>query len=245
MNNTTKIIGALFLTMSFMSTAIFSEPLISKATTKQKQLVLTPKRALELLKEGNQRFVTNQMRDYNFAHEMKITTQKGQHPIAIILSCIDSRSIPDLLFDQGLGNLFVARVAGNVVGNDVLGSMEYSTALAGAPLVVVMGHTHCGAVMGACTMSSAISQKNLDQLLGKIKPAVTHIQQGDKVFSCQHSATLNKITKQNVLNQMQETLANSAALSGMVENRHILIVGAMHDILTGQVTFFDSQGNPI
>lgn len=213
----------------------------SKATTQEKQANLSPQRALELLKEGNQRFIDNKMRQYNFAKEMKVTTKKGQFPLAIILSCIDSRSIPDILFDQGLGNLFVSRMAGNVADKDLLGSMEFSTQLAGAKVIVVMGHTHCGAVQGACLTQAKTQLQNLDFLLAKILPAVDTVKKQDSNLNCQNYQEVDKIAKQNVLNQIQYIYDNSPAIRNLVDNKQIYLVGAMHDISTGKVTFFNKD----
>lgn len=234
----------LTLTLSFQG--LWAASPISMAATQEKQSTLTPQRALELLKEGNKRFLSNTMRDYDFAKEMKKTTQKGQHPIAVILSCIDSRSIPEFLFDQGLGNLFVSRIAGNVADKDLLGSMEFATKLAGSKLVVVMGHTHCGAVVGACTTRAQTDLYNLNALLIKIKPAVMHVKNAEKnTFSCKKELTIEQITKQNVLNQMQYVKNNSPVIAQQLKDKQINLVGAMHNIKTGNVEFFDAQGEPL
>lgn len=217
----------------------------SKATTQTKQASLTPKKALELLKAGNKRFREGNLRNLDFEKEMKVTTKKGQFPLAIFLSCIDSRSIPDVLFDQGLGNIFVSRVAGNVADQDMLGSMEFATKLAGAPLIVVMGHTHCGAVQGACVHGRDVDLKNLSHLLGKIKPAVQTMKKKDESLNCENMASVDKIAKQNVLDQISYIRENSEAINGMAKDNKIMIVGAMHDIRTGEVVFFDEQGHEL
>ena len=245
MNNKRNSIASLFLSFCLISVSVFADLPKSKAITQEKQSSLTPQRALELLKEGNQRFKTNQMRDYNYSHEMKVTSTMGQHPLAIILNCIDSRSIADLLFDQGLGNLFVSRVAGNVVDKDILGGMEFATKVAGAPLILVMGHTHCGAVSGTCSSGANTGLENLDYLMGKIEPAVLSVRQDDKTFSCKDEATVDKIAKQNVINQLKEILANSSVISDLVANKSIYLVGAMHHIGTGEIEYFDSQGKAL
>jgi len=219
----------------------------AKAVSEQKQASLTPQRALEMLKQGNQRFINDQMRDYNFAKEMKITTKKGQHPVAIVLSCIDARSIPDFLFDQGLGNLFVSRVAGNVISKDLLGSMEFATQIAGARLVVVMGHTHCGAVQAACSIGANTGLANLDYLLGEIKPAVSQIekQKNKKELNCKSTKTVDIVAKQNVINQLNGIYKDSAVIKNLVDSKQIYLLGAMHDIQSGQVLFFDKEGAPL
>jgi carbonic anhydrase len=236
LKNTLVLSGALFMCSAF------SNAPISKATTADKQAGLTPVRALEMLKEGNQRFIENKMRDYNFAKEMKVTTKKGQNPLAIILSCIDSRSIPDFLFDQGLGNIFVSRIAGNVADKEILGSMEFATKVAGAKLVVVMGHTRCGAVRGACTLDGETGLKNLDYLLDKIKPAAKTFKSQDKAANCESYDTVDAIAKQNVIDQLKYIESSSAVLADLVKSGQIKLVGAMHDIRTGKVAFFDVNG---
>lgn len=235
--------------MSFSVMADTVQPTVipSKAITSEKQASLTPARALELLKQGNQRFMTDQMRDYNFAKEMKVTTNEGQHPIGVVLSCMDSRSIPDILFDQGLGNLFVARVAGNVVNKDLLGSMEFATKVAGGRLVVVMGHTRCGAVQGACATRGNTGLANLDYLLGKIKPAVSDVEKQDnkQELNCKSNDTVDVIAKQNVVNQLQNIYNSSSVIKDLVDSKQIYLVGAMHDIKTGQINFFDKGASPL
>jgi len=239
-------IALIMLPMSLTTFADTNQP-ISKAVSQQKQSSLTPQKALEMLKQGNQRFINDQMRDYNFAKEMKITTKKGQHPIAIVLSCIDSRSIPDFLFDQGLGNLFVSRVAGNVVNKDFLGSMEFATQIAGARLIVVMGHTHCGAVQAACSIGANTGLANLDYLLGEIKPAVSQVEKQSKKqeLNCQSTKTVDIVAKQNVINQLNDIYKDSTVIKKLVDSKQIYLLGAMHDIRSGQVLFFDKEGEPL
>ena len=221
--------------------SIFAQSPISKAVTAEKQSSLTPQRVLEMLREGNQRFIKDNLRSYNYRKEMKVTSSQGQFPIAIILNCMDSRSIADILFDQGLGNLFVARVAGNVVDTNMLGSMEFATAHAGVPLIVVMGHTHCGAVRGACAGGAS---GNLKRLLNNIQPAVKKIIHGDNsAKACENPETIDAIAKQNVINQMSMILKNSSTIAQMVKEHKVMLAGAMHDIRTGKVVFFDINGN--
>jgi carbonic anhydrase len=227
------------LCFTLLSTASIAA---SKATHAEKQSNITPKQALELLKEGNKRFVTNRMRQYNYAKDMKITSKKGQFPLAVILSCIDSRSIPDLLLDQGIGNIFVSRTAGNVAGDVILGGMEFATKIAGAKLVIVMGHNHCGAVQGACLSQAETGLNNLDKLLNKILPAVATLKREDKNLNCKTYPDVDRIAKQNVLNQMTYIYNNSAVIKKQVDDKQIYLLGAMHDIRSGQVIFFDING---
>lgn len=220
-----------------------AQPLYSKAITQDKQSSLSPERSLQLLKDGNKRFVNNTLRTYNYPKEMKVTSKLGQFPLAIILNCIDSRSIADILFDQGLGGLFVSRVAGNVVDQNILGSMEYATAYAGAPLVVVMGHNHCGAVEGACVGGF---NGNLRYLLDNIVPAVKSVKNKDKAKDgCNNASYIDAIAKQNVINQVKIIQQKSPTIAKMVKENKVMVIGAMHDIRTGNVVFFDENGKDL
>ena len=194
---------------------------------------MTPEMVLERLKSGNKRFVRNDMTPYNYMSKRELSAA-DQHPLAIILSCVDSRSIPDLIFDQGLGNIFVARVAGNVTNQDMLGSEEFATKYAGAKVIVVMGHTGCGAVQGAC---KGVGEGNLKALLDKIKPAVSKISEGKNV-DCNSASKVNQIAKQNVINQVNATYENSVTIKKLVDDHQVLLEGAMHDLATGKVDFF-------
>lgn len=249
MNKLSLVIGLSTLLCTGFSFATSPTPAQppSKAMTEAKQEVLTPAKALNMLKQGNQRFTNDKMRDYNFVKEMKVTTKKGQHPLAVILSCIDSRSIPEFLFDQGLGNLFVSRVAGNVVNQDLLGSMEFATQVAGSRLVLVMGHTHCGAVHAACGIGPNTGMANLDVLLKQITPAVKQVkeQSADGKFTCKNPQTVDIIAKQNVINQLNDVYNKSAVIKKLADAKQIQLVGAMHDLKTGQVSFFDNKGKSL
>lgn len=204
-----------------------------KPITREQQQKMTPQSVLQRLKEGNKRFVKGEMTKYDYSAKRAVSAD-GQHPVAIILSCVDSRSVPDLVFDQGLGNVFVARVAGNVTNQDMLGSEEFATKYAGAKLIVVMGHTACGAVQGAC---KGVGQGNLRALLNKIAPAVAEVvKPGGR--DCKSDEQVNAIAKQNVINQVVATYENSNIIKGMVDEGKIMIVGAMHDLASGKVDFF-------
>lgn len=231
--------------------ALFAHPILaqvttpSKVVTAQKQSQLTPLDALSLLKQGNQRFLNNQMRNYNYVKDMKKSTKYGQHPVAIVFNCIDSRSIAETLFDQGIGSIFVSRIAGNVVSKDVLGGMEFATSISGAPLIVIMGHTHCGAVRGAC-QSDGAGQGNLKNIFSSIQPAVQFVQKQDKApLKCDNAKVVDDIAKDNVIQQIAVVQEDSPVIMQLVKDKKLMIVGAMHNIKTGQVTFFDAQGNPL
>lgn len=229
--------------MCIVVTSVYSQQTsVSKATTQQKQAKLTPEMVLKQLKEGNQRFMSGQMRNYNYLKDMKKTSYKGQFPKAIIFNCIDSRSIAETLFDQGLGNIFVSRIAGNVSSSDVVGGMEFATQMAGASLIVVMGHTHCGAVQGACLGGA---KGDLGILLDKIKPAVETLESSaSKPLQCKDMNTVDKIAKLNVVNQIKQ-VKSSPVIRDLMKSKQIEVVGAMHDISSGKVEFFDASGNPL
>ncbi|MFS4445874.1 carbonic anhydrase family protein [Maribacter sp. 2307UL18-2] len=208
-----------------------------KAHTKETQASITPDMAIQLLKEGNNRFVANKKADRNLLNQVD-DTASGQYPFATILSCIDSRVSAELVFDQGVGDIFSARVAGNIVNEDLLGSIEFACKLAGTKVVVILGHTACGAVKGACDDAK---MGNLTTLLHKIKPAVRAIKEPsepDKRNS-KNIAFVNEVSMKNVELTIEDTRSLSPVLQEMEENGEIKIVGAMYDISNGKVTFLD------
>ena len=210
--------------------------------TSEKQKNITPTQALKRLKVGNERFLTSKMAHRDLLSVASYMAKHGQSPFAVVLNCIDSRSIPEIIFDQGIGDIFTARVAGNVINTDILASMEYATKVAGAKLIVIMGHTHCGAVDAAC---QGVKMGNITELLEKIQPAVSQVEKNTKLRSCQSLKLLDQIAKQNVLNMIEETLQESPIIQSQVKEKKIIIVGAMHDIATGKVIFFDKDGKTI
>lgn len=220
---------------AFTMTSACAKDLITAPVSKEKQMQISPEAVLSLLKEGNKRFVADAEHRYNYV-TIREQNAKGQHPLAIVLSCVDSRSIPDVLFDQAPGNLFVSRIAGNVVSPDVLGSMEFATKYAGSKLVVVMGHTACGAVQGAC---KGVGEGNLKVLLNSLQPAVASFKNGNKSKTvCDSSDSLDAIAKANVKLQLSHILRDSVTLRKLVAEKKIMLIGAMHNLATGEVTFF-------
>ena len=207
----------------------------ARAPTYDTQQALTPAKVLTLLKEGNERFVNNLESNRNLLEQINDTRQ-GQFPIAIILSCMDSRTSVELIFDQGLGDVFSARVAGNVINDDILGSMEYACKLAGSKLIVVLGHSHCGAINGAC---ANVELDHLTGLLHKIKPAVdaVHAEESAKI-SADDDRFVQKVADKNVQLTVEQISSNSPLLDTMVKIGEIGIVGAMYDIETGKVKFY-------
>jgi carbonic anhydrase len=207
----------------------------ARALTYDTQKALTPAKVLELLKEGNQRFVNNLESNRNLLEQVNDTRQ-GQFPIAIILSCMDSRTSVELIFDQGLGDVFSARVAGNVINDDILGSMEYACKLAGSKLIVVLGHSHCGAVKGAC---AHVELDHLSGLLRKIQPAVdaVHAEESAEI-TADHDLLVQKVADKNVQLTVEQIKSKSPVLNAMLKSGEIGIVGGMYNIETGTVQFY-------
>lgn len=207
-----------------------------KAQNKETQSSLSPGDALELLKEGNRRFVASQKLDRDLLQEVS-DTSLGQYPFAAVLSCIDSRVPAEIVFDQGIGDIFSARVAGNCINEDILGSLEYSCKVAGSKAIVVMGHSKCGAVSAAC---DDVRLGNITALLSKIRPAVESI--GDetgKIATSGDAEFVQKVSDRNVNNAIKEILQRSEILREMHENEEITIIGAMYHVDSGKVSFFD------
>lgn len=206
-----------------------------KTLTKEMQNAISPNMALELLKDGNKRFVNNLKINRNLLQQANETSD-GQHPFAVILSCIDSRTSAELIFDQGLGDVFSVRIAGNVVNDDILGSMEFGCKVAGAKIIVVLGHTKCGAIKGAC---DNVVLGNLTGLIEKIKPAVNKELATIANRNSNNSNFVEKVAELNVIESVQNIIDKSPIIAAMVENGEITIVGGIHDISTGEVTFFE------
>ncbi|KTD29898.1 carbonic anhydrase family protein [Legionella israelensis] len=206
-----------------------------KTITKELQQKITPEQAIELLQKGNQRFIQNLRLNRNLLQQVN-ETASGQYPFATILSCIDSRTPAELIFDQGLGDIFSIRIAGNVINDDVLGSMEFACEVAGSKLIVVLGHTNCGAIKGAC---NRVEMEHLSGLLKKIEPAI------DKEMSIKGERNGNNprfvdaVAKLNVINSINTVLSESKTLSKLVSEKKIKIIGSLYDITSGEVSFFN------
>ena len=206
-----------------------------KVHTKETRDKLTPRIALEILKEGNERFVKNLKANRNLLEQVN-ATRDGQWPFATILSCIDSRTGAELVFDQGLGDIFSVRIAGNIVNTDILGSMEFACKIAGSKLIVVLGHTKCGAVKGAC---DHVEMGNLTELLAKLQPAVYQEKETTKERSSKNGIFVENVATINVKRNVLNIIERSFILEQMVENGEIGVVGAMYNIETGKVEFYD------
>ncbi len=205
--------------------------------TKEKLALLTPKEAHQILVEGNQRFVQNLKANRDLQKQV-LATSHGQFPFAIILSCIDSRVPVELVFDQGIGDVFSVRVAGNVVNKDVLASMEYACKVTGSKIVVVLGHTSCGAVTAAC---KGVKMGHVTGLLEKIQPAIDQCQKEDTNFVCNYKnkEIVDHVAVENIHHSIARIRSESPILAELEKNGTIEIVGAMYSVQTGQVDFFD------
>lgn len=208
--------------------------LINFTQTKDSQSALSPKETMEMLVEGNQRFLENKTLQRDYIGQIK-STATGQYPFATIVSCIDSRIPTEIIFDQGVGDIFNARIAGNFINDDILGSLEFACKLAGSKLIVIMGHTSCGAVKGACDHAKL---GNLTAMLDKIMPALDEVQTEEGTDrSSKNLDFVNKVSHANVRLNIEKLKADSPVLNEMIEKGEINVVGAMYDVFSGQVEF--------
>jgi len=205
-----------------------------KTLTKEMQAAITPTMALDLLKTGNKRFVDNIKINRNLLQQANETSD-GQHPFAVVLSCIDSRTSAELIFDQGLGDIFSVRIAGNIINEDILGSMEFGCKVAGAKIIVVLGHTKCGAVKGAC---DHVEMGNLTALLNKIQPAVFDEKTETENRNSSNDNFVEKVSMINVKRTVEAIMQRSPILKDMIEKGECGIVGGNHNITTGEVKFY-------
>jgi len=208
---------------------------ISKVNSSSKQSKISPQDALQRLKDGNKRFTTNNLISYDFLQQAKVSAF-SQYPYAVILNCMDSRSAPEFLFNQGIADLFTLRVAGNVLNKDILGSLEFATKAVGASLIVVMGHTGCGAVVGAC---AGVKLGSLTSLLNKISPLVPAAKKSTEIKDCYDDKLIDAIAKDNAMHVAKQISKQSKIIRNLVSKGDVSIIAAMHDLKTGQVTFFD------
>lgn len=204
------------------------------APTKQSQAAMTPQEALAELQAGNARFVAGQSQVRNLPAKVRATAS-GQYPFAVILSCIDSRQPVEIVFDQSVGDVFSARVAGNVLNNDILGSMEFACKVSGAKLIAVVGHSNCGAIKGAI---DNVELAHLTGLLDKIKPAVAAVPDDGQPRDSKNPEFVEKVAEANVHLVMQQIREQSPVLREMIDQGQIGLAGGMYDISTGKVTFF-------
>ena len=201
--------------------------------TKASQEKLTPKKVLSILKAGNSRFVKN-LKEQRNLKEQVTETSGGQYPYAVVLSCIDSRVPVELVFDQGIGDIFSTRVAGNIVNEDVLGSIEYSCKVAGSKVILVLGHTKCGAVTAAC---KGVELGNITALLSKIQPAVANVRKSRKIKAEMSANDIEETSIVNVKMSIARIKKESPILAKMAKKGEIDIVGGIYSVKTGKVTF--------
>jgi carbonic anhydrase len=238
---------SLFLYSGLMAAALFaagcqsagnagsSTGAAASATTKESQAAMTPQSALADLKTGNARFVAGHPLKRNLAADVKVTAS-GQYPFAIVLSCVDSRQPIEIVLDQGIGDIFSARVAGNVLNDDILGSMEFACKVSGAKLIAVIGHSNCGAIKGAV---DGVELGNLTGLLNKIQPATTQVPAAVQPRSSRNLEFVDDVSAANVRLVMQQIRERSPILREMIDQNQIGLVGGMYDLSTGAVHFFD------
>ncbi len=218
-----------------MMAATCSMPAPAAPTTKASQTAMTPQQALAELKAGNARFVAGHPLKRNLPADVKATAS-GQYPFAVVLSCLDSRQPIEIVLDQGIGDIFSARVAGNVLNDDILGSLEFACKVSGAKLIAVIGHTNCGAIKGAV---DDVQLGNLTGLLAKIKPAMDAVPADVQPRTSKNSEFVDQVAEANVRLVMQQIRDRSPILREMLDNGQIELAGGMYDLSTGEVHFYD------
>lgn len=207
-----------------------------RTLTRDVRDALSPAQVIDVLRKGNERFVNNLKANRNLLQQVNETSD-GQHPMAIVLSCIDSRTSAELIFDQGLGDIFSCRIAGNVLNDDILGSMEFACKVAGAKAVVVLGHTRCGAVKGAC---DGVRLGNLTALVEKIEEAVELETETRSDRTSANAEFVERVAALNVQLVQRQITEWSPILAEMAANGEIAIVGGMYDVESGAVSFYDA-----
>jgi len=208
---------------------------VAAPINKAAQAAITPQQALAELKAGNARFVAGHPLTRNLPADVKATAS-GQYPFAVVLSCIDSRQPIEIVLDQGIGDIFSARVAGNVLNDDVLGSMEFACKVSGAKLIAVIGHSNCGAIKGAV---DDVQLGNLTGLLAKVKPAIDAVPADVQPRNSKNHEFVDKVAEANVRLVMQQIRERSPILREMLDKGQVGLVGGMYDLSTGEVHFFD------
>jgi carbonic anhydrase len=223
----------LFVLCPFFALTIFSFIFFKNEKAEEHLLeIKTPDEAIADLKNGNLRCLENKSVHLNYAHEIDLT-KKEQHPHTLVLTCIDSRVPPEIIFDQGIGNLFVARVAGNIEDDNILGSMEFATTIKHTKLIVVLGHNHCGAVQGAI---DNVGLEHLTQLTSQIKPSINP----HKTYPLS-DYTIDDTSRKNVVLTIENIIRKSATLEHQLKNKEIKIIGAYYDITNGKVAFLENN----
>jgi carbonic anhydrase len=207
-----------------------------RTLTKEMQARLTPTQAIELLKEGNKRFIKNRRVNRNLLQQVNETSD-GQYPFAFILSCIDSRTCAELIFDQGLGDIMSCRIAGNVLNDDIIGSMEFACKIAGSKVIVILGHTKCGAVKGAC---DNVEMGYLTGLLKKIKPVIESEKQTGENRTSGNAAFVENIARLNVAYVWHQVAQKSQVIADLLRQGALVLIGSIYDVETGEAKFYTS-----
>ncbi|KTD06942.1 carbonic anhydrase family protein [Legionella jamestowniensis] len=203
--------------------------------TKEQQQIITPAQAIELLKEGNKRFVNNLKINRNLLQQVNETSQ-GQYPFAVVLSCMDSRTPAELIFDQGLGDIFSIRIAGNILNDDILASIEFACHVVGVKLIAVIGHTQCGAIKGAC---EDVRLGHLTSLLEKIRPVIQHVEMPDSDQNAENNEFLYEVSRQNIKHTLQQITQQSEIVRNLLKKKQIAMIGGLYHLETGSVEFYD------
>jgi carbonic anhydrase len=238
--NRPLLTGGLLLALLFAAGGQTSNPdetgtaMFPPARTKEEQAAMTPEQALAELEAGNDRFIAGRSQIRDLPAKARATAS-GQYPFAVILSCLDSRQPIEIIFDQGIGDVFSARVAGNVLNDDILGSMEFACKVSGAKLIAVIGHSNCGAIKGAI---DSVQLGHLTGLLDKIKPAIDAVPDNGQPRDSKNPEFVDKVAEANVRLVMRQIREHSPILRQMLDERKIGMVGGMYDISTGKVRFF-------
>jgi carbonic anhydrase len=209
---------------------------LTPVQTKESQSAMTPQQALAELRDGNARFIAGKSLKRDFPSQVKATAS-GQYPFVVVLSCLDSRQPIEIVLDQGIGDIFSARIAGNVLDDDILGSMEFACKVSGAKLIAVIGHSNCGAIKGAV---DDVQLGNLSGLLIKIKPAIDAVPDDSQPRTSKNYAFVDQVSEANVRLVMKEIRERSPILREMLDKREIGLVGGMYDLKTGKVQFYDN-----
>lgn len=229
-----RTLSTAFLLAVFALTTGCAQAQPATTQTAETQASMTPEAALQMLMDGNERFLSGDVLDRDLTAQVA-QTASGQYPFAFVLGCVDSRVPHEAIFDQGIGDIFSGRVAGNFVNTDLLGSMEFATAAAGSKVIVVLGHTECGAVKGAC---DHVELGNLTHTLSNIQPAIYQV--GDTIDGDRSSSNkeyVDAVTHANVDITVQNIIDRSPVMKGLVASGDLIVIGAMHDVATGEVTF--------
>ena len=212
--------------------------LVSSVLDAAAQQALTPEQVLADLKAGNQRFVEGKLTPRDYLAQAEATAADGQYPKAVILGCVDSRVPPEIIFDQGIGDIFVGRVAGNVEDVNLVGSLEFASKVAGSKVVVILGHTSCGAIKGA---ADGVEMGNLTELLNDFDAPIARAAEATEgEANSSNTAFINLAIEENVRETIADILTQSEIMSEMIDNGELLIVGGVYDLSTGQVRWLDS-----